>query len=167
MKIIKTFEQFDEVQLLDTQYEKYLPKKLEVYKGMNDKIIHRSFNIGNIIRNANMTQIIYQAEEILFGHPDEMSIDIYYYKNSKLKLTFDIIYGDLIVSEFSCEPPDDIKVIEYTSYHSKFDPSNTVFALSDNTIQDLCNFINTIDGFKVLPRYFNFLNTKDDYNPSN
>lgn len=166
MKLIKTFEKFDETGLLLPAFEKYLPKKLLIIKQINDEIFRRNFSIGNIMRNANMTQTIYTADKPLYGHPDEMSIDIYYYNNSHLKLTFDIVYGDFLSCSFTIAPPNKVKVINYTSYHSKFDPSDTVFAFSDETIQSLCDFINMIQGFVVSPNDFKFLNSRDDFDPS-
>lgn len=166
MKNIKTFEQFDLNGLLQPDFEKYLPKKIKIIKQISGEIVERQFNIGNIMRNSNMTQIIYTASEPLFGHPDEMSIDIYYYQTHKIKLTIDVIYGDLMSSEFTLIPPSEVQVIQYTSYHSQFDPSNTVFAFSDKTIQDFCLFFNKIDGFRLTPENFKFLNRRDDFNPT-
>lgn len=160
MKLIKTFEQFSEQGLLLPEFEKYLPKKLEVYKELEDEKLFRTFSIGNIMRNANMTQIIYSADKTMFGHPDEMSVDIYYYNNDGLKLAFDIIYGDVVSCEFSCIPPNKVSIIQFTSKGSKWDPSNTVFAFSDSTIKSLCDFINLIEGFNVVTNDFNFLSKR-------
>ena len=164
MENLKTFEQFTANGLLEADFEKYLPPKIEIIKNIEGKVIHREFEIGNIMRHANMTQIIYTADIKQFGHPDEMSIDFYYYQNGSIKLAFDIIYGDFVSCSFSITPPNNVELIEYTSYHSKFDPSNTVFAFSDKSIRELCSFINTVDGFKVDENDFDFLNSRDDYN---
>ena len=43
--------------------------------------------------------------------------------------------------EFSVEEPNIVDVIEYTSYGSKFDPSDTVFALTDESLQKFINFL--------------------------
>jgi hypothetical protein len=166
MKLIKTYEQFSEQQLLTEEFEKYLPEKLTIVKQIDNEKLIRDFTISadNIMRHANMTQVTYIADKKLYGHPDEMSIDIYYYHmNDKIKLTFDIIYGDFTSSEFSCQPPNEVNVIEYTSYHSKFDPSNTIFALDDKSIQKICDFINEIDGFEISPEHLNFLDVRDNF----
>ena len=76
MRNIKTYEQFSAQGLLLPNFEKYLPQKIEVFKETEGKILHRFFSIGNIMRNANMTQIIYSADKTLFGHPDEVSVEI-------------------------------------------------------------------------------------------
>ena len=157
MRNIRTFEQFSGQELLLTEFEKYLPKQIRVLKEIEGQLFDRIFKIGNVMRNANMTQIIYAAEKSLFGHPDEMSIDIYYLQNSHIKLEFDIIYGDVVSCEFSCEPPNKVTVIQYTSYGSKWDPSNTMFALSEETIESICDFINMIDGFNIAEKDLYFL----------
>lgn len=157
MRNIKTFEQFEMLELLQPDFEKDLPGKIEIIKEIEGNRIDRLFSIGNIMRNANLTQTIYTADEKLFGHPDEMSIDFYYFENGSIKLDIDVSYGDVVSCEFSCVPPNKVDIIQYTSYGSKWDPSNTVFAFSKKSIQDLCYFINTIDGFSLTSNDFYFL----------
>jgi hypothetical protein len=154
---MKTFEQFDETELLGTNWRKILPKRLEVVKEVENKILRRMFILGNVMKNANMTQVLYEAEKSLFGHPDEMSIDVYYYEDRRSKMTVDIMYGDLVACEFTVRSPRDVEVIEDTSYGSKFDPSNTIFALSDRTINDLVYFVNQVDGFDISAGQLSFL----------
>lgn len=186
MKIIKTFEHFNLEELLQPDFEEYLPKNITILKQTEmttpsrkksiitvagetkSVILERKFNLGNIMRNANMTQTIYTADKRMFGQPDEMSVDIYYYninyhRKDSIKLKIDIIYGDLAVSEFTLLPPDKVEVVEYTSYHSNFDRSNTLFALSDDTISLLCGFFNKIDGFKLSPEHLGFLSYNDNF----
>ena len=67
--------------------------------------------------------------------------------------------------EFSIESPNKIKVIQYTSYHSKFDRSNTVFALVDDSLQSFINFLNRFDGMKLKREDFKFLDQYDNYTP--
>lgn len=157
MRNIKTYEQFSVEGLLLPDFEKYLPQKIEIYKQVEGESLDRLFSIGNIMRHANMTQIIYSADKPLFGHPDEMSIDIYYLENGGSKLEFDIIYGDTISCEFSCQPPDKVNIIQYTSYGSKWDPSNTLFALSDDSIKAICDFVNKVEGFSISEKDLFFL----------
>jgi hypothetical protein len=159
---MKTFEQFDETELLGADWRKILPKTIEVVKEVENKILRRTFRLGNVIKNANMTQVIYEAEKSLFGHPDEMSMDVYYYDDHKSKMTIDIIYGDLVACEFTVRSPRDVEVVEDTSYGSKFDPSNTIFALSDRTINDLVSFVNQVDGFDISVGQLSFLSMAQD-----
>ncbi len=157
MRNIKTYDQFSAQGLLLPDFEKYLPQKIEVFKQTEGKEMDRIFSIGNIMRHANLTQIIYSADKPLFGHPDEMSIDIYYLQNGQTKLEFDIIYGDIVSCEFSCQTPNKVDIIEYTSYGSKWDPTNTLFALSDDSIKAICDFINMVEGFSISEKDLYFL----------
>ena len=63
------------------------------------------------------------------------------------------------------ESPSKVGVIEYTSFRSKTDPSNTVFALDDNSLQSFVDFLNRFDGFKLDISQFKFLDRLDDYQP--
>lgn len=157
MRNMMTFEQFDESELMQVDWGGILPESLVVIKDVEGQTLVRRFRRGNTIKNANMTQVIYEAVEKKFGHPDEMSLDVYYYKDGGSKLTLDIMYGDLVACEFSVVSPSDVRVIEYTSYGSKFDPSNTVFALSGESVEAMAKFINEVDGFRVSTRQLGFL----------
>lgn len=186
MKKIKSFRQFGNKINEKTIYNQFesatngvlptenLPDKICIIKQIDEQILQRTFILGNVMKNANMTQTIYTAEKPLFGHPDEMSIDIYYYQNHDVKMNIDIIYGDYMSCEFSLSPPNKIDVIQYTSYRSQFDPSNTVFAFDDNTIQKFCLFFNQIKRkdigsstngfeqlFKIEPEDLKFLDKRD------
>jgi hypothetical protein len=158
MRRLKTFEQFDNTGLLSADWTDILPKTLLVVKGGDDgRPVEREFKLGNVIKNANMTQVIYEATEKMYGHPDEMSLDAYYYEGSAHKMAIDIMYGDLVACEFSVTAPGRVDVIEDTTYGSKFDPSDTVFALGDETIGELVRFINEVDGFRVSEDQLSFL----------
>jgi hypothetical protein len=158
MRTLKTFEQFDNTGLLSADWRPILPQTIVVLKGDDDgRPMERTFRLGNIIKNANMTQVIYEATKSIFGHPDEMSVDVYYYEGAEHKMAVDIMYGDLVASEFTVTSPNKVRVVEDTGYGSKFDPSNTVFALSDETINALVRFINEVDGFTVSADQLHFL----------
>ncbi len=157
---LKTFEQFDRNQLMVGDWRQILPQSIEVTKGLGGgETLTRRFRLGNIMKNANMTQVIYEAEQKIFGHPDEMSLDVYYYEDHRTKMTIDVIYGDLVACEFTVLAPGQVDVVEDTSYGSKFDPSNTVFSLSDETIESLLGFINQVDGFRVTKDKLDFLSS--------
>ncbi len=104
----------------------------------------------------------------IWGSPDTLEFDIYFNKDEsgKIELTIDITYGDAMVCEFSIESPNNIKVIQYTSYHSKFDPSNTVFALVDESLQSFIKFLNKFEGMKLKKEDFKFLDQNDNYSPN-
>jgi hypothetical protein len=88
------------------------------------------------------------------------------YQDTLDDLGVDITYGDLMACEFTAEAPNKIKVVEYTSYHSKFDPSNTVFGLVDDSLQSFINFLNRFEGMKLKKEYFKFLDQYDNYSPN-
>jgi hypothetical protein len=158
MQTLKTFEQFDHTQLLSADWRPILPERLVVTKGVGGgKAITRGFSLANVIKNANMTQVMYEAEESIFGHPDEMGLDVYYYDSAGPKLAIDVIYGDLVACEFTVMHPDRVEVVEGTSYGSKFDPSDTEFTLCAETIGRLVGFINEVDGFSVTAGQLSFL----------
>ena len=65
--------------------------------------------------------------------------------------------------EFSIEQPNKVNVIQTTTYHSKFDPSNTVFALEDESLNKFINFLNRFDGIKVTRYELRFLDKYDNW----
>jgi hypothetical protein len=94
--------------------------------------------------------------------------DFYFLKkvdDNNFKIDIDITLGDAMVCEFSLESPNKVNVIEYTSWGSKADPSNTVFALQDESLKKFVNFINLFDGFSLDVSDFKFLDKYDNYNP--
>jgi len=131
------------------------------------------FKKNNIMLHSDMVQITYASTPLnsdeqgeIWGAPDTLEFDIYFVKDNetnKIRLTVDITYGDAMVCEFSVESPNKIKVIEYTSYHSKFDSSNTVFALVDDSLQSFIDFLNRFEGMKLKKEDFKFLDQYDNY----
>lgn len=148
--------------IYDKSWEILLPENIKV----NYHNQHNSFKKGNIMINSDMLQITYDRITKIDGIPDTLEFDIYFTKsNGKIKLDVDITYGDLMACEFSVEQPNNVDVIEYTSYHSKNDRSNTVFALSTESLSKFVNFLNKF-GMKLNLRDFKFLDDKDNYNPN-
>ena len=162
MKYLKSFN--ESLSFYDKSWEDSLPEMMTVVKDGKTY----QFKKGNIMLNADMIQITYDNN--LYGEPNTLEFDVYYAFNdndNKLKLDIDITYGDLTASEFSIEPPNKIEVVEYTSYHSKFDPSNTVFALDTASLTGLVNYLNNFGhGIRVTNSDFKFLDTQDNYNPN-
>lgn len=98
--------------------------------------------------------------------PEVVDFDIYFIKNNNIALDVDITYGDTVASEFKIEG-DKVDVIQYTSYGSKFDPSNTVFALDEKSLKSFIDFFNMFDGVSVKREQFNFLDENpNNYNPN-
>jgi hypothetical protein len=162
MKWVKKFEKFTQLSMYFEKWKEFAPKKITLIKG--DQTLH--FHRENTNCVSDLIQLNFVADERIFGDPDEMEVDIYMINNGHLKLLIDISYGDLVISEFSLESPNKVSVIEYTSYHSKFDPSNTVAAFDDETIKSFCDFFNKFDGFNFTTDDFKFLDKRDNYNPN-
>lgn len=150
--------------IYDKSWESLLPQKITVnYHNQNN-----SFTKGNIMIHSDMVQITYDRITKANGVPDTLEFDIYFTKDTnegKIKLDIDITYGDLMACEFSIESPNKVNVIEYTSYHSKNDRSNTVFALSSDSLSRFINFLNKF-GMRLNISDFKFLDNKDNYNPN-
>ena len=150
----------------DPAWEKYLPELMTInYHGKK-----YSFKKGNIMLLDDMVEISYDSHPgNPWGCPDTLEFDLYFTKDNntdKLRINVDITYGDLMACEFTAEAPNKIKVVEYTSYHSKFDPSNTVFALVDESLQSFINFLNRFEGMKLKKEDFKFLDQYDNYLPN-
>jgi len=184
MKYIKRFEGFStdstpsidsssnivqkEVKVKNTIYspdwEKYLPELITInYQGKEF-----TFKKGNIMLDVDMVQICFDNVENNWGSPNTLEFDLYFTKNNnnnKLRINVDITYGDLMACEFSLEEPNKINVLQYTSYHSKFDPSNTVFALTDKSLDEFIEFLNHFDGIKLNRNDMKFLDQRDNYKP--
>ena len=115
------------------------------------------------MKHFDMVQVTYDtADGEIWGVPDTLEFDVYFVKpggklNKDIRVDVDITYGNLVVSEFSVTSPDIVNVIQYTSYHSKFDPSNTVFAFDEESINKIIKFLNTFNGINVQRDQFNFL----------
>jgi len=166
MKFIKTFEQYDTgLSFYNKQWESFLPETITIIKAGQK----RTFKKGNIMTNANMLQIIYGNDDLV-GEPSEIEFDIYYTFNensNNIKLTVEITHGDQVVSDFTIEPPNKVNVVQYTSYNSKFDPSNTVFALDDSSLHGIVKYLNAFEhGLNLSVSDFKFLDSRDNYIPN-
>lgn len=160
---------------INTIYDKRWQDELSEYFTIkyHDKLY--KFKKDNIMLHSDMVQITYASTALnskesgeIWGVPDTLEIDIYFVKNDKghIKMTIDITYGDAMVCEFTLESPNKIKVVQYTSHHSKFDPSNTVFAFTDGSLESLVKFLNMFSGMKLKKEDFKFLDQYDDYSPN-
>lgn len=149
----------ESVNIYDIDWHDIAPKNLLVIK--DDK--RTKFKLGNVMKHFDMVQVTYDtADGEIWGVPDTLEFDIYFVKpggklNKDIRVSVDITYGDLVVSEFSITSPDIVNVIQYTSYHSKFDPSNTVFAFDEESISKIIEFLNKFNTINVSREQFNFL----------
>lgn len=159
MKYLKSFK--ESLLIYEPGWEKLLPETLTLNYHQKDY----QFKKGNVMLNADTVQITYESNPHAFGSPDTLEFDIYFVKDiesQKLRLDIDITYGDEMACEFSVESPNKVHVIEDTSYHSKFDPSDTVFALENESLRAFVDFLNKFEGMRLTVADFKFLDKYDN-----
>lgn len=149
--------------IYDTDWEKYLPQNLTI----NNNGVKHSFKKGNVMLVDDLVEITYDSDpENPWGSPDTLEFDFYFVKDDatkNIRMDIDITYGDLMACEFSIEPPSKVNIIQHTSYNSKFDPSNTVFALEDESLDEFISFLNKFPGVKVTRHDLRFLDKYDNW----
>lgn len=125
-----------------------------------------SFKKGNVMLLGDLVEVTYESITEIWGEPDCLEFDFYFTKDNltnNLRVNIDITYGDLMACEFSIEKLNKVNLIQHTTYHSKFDTSNTVFALDDKSLDDFINFLNKFPGFKVSRNDLRFLDKYDNW----
>lgn len=161
---VSNYESIEDASLVyNSDWEKFLPNKMTInYQGDNF-----SFKKGNIMLVGDLVEISYDSDpENPWGKPDCLEFDLYFAKDNstgKIRTNIDITYGDLMACEFSIEPPNKINVIQNTTYHSKFDPDNTVFALEDESLDKFIEFLNKFPGIKITRNDVRFLDKYDNW----
>jgi hypothetical protein len=174
MKFIKSYKIFeaDASFMYDPSIENILPVYIKVIKGNPENPERLVYKKGISRHLGSEVQIPYETVDHNGGreNPDTLEFDIYWDYDTiyqGLSINVEINYGDLTACQFSIKAPNKVDVIIYTSVHSKDDPSNTVFALDDESIQSLCNYFNRWDqSFKVTPEDLNFMDKYDNYLPT-
>ena len=155
---VKRFKEGTDIYHFD--WDNNLPKKMTIIQH-SQKV---TFKLGNVMKNFDMVQVTYDSN--VWAFPSTLEFDFYFLKdvNSKnFKIDIDITVGDAMVSEFSLESPNKVNVIQYTSWRSKTDPSNTEFAIDDKSLQDFINFLNLFEGFDIKKEDLKFLDRQDNY----
>ena len=181
MKYLKRFN--ESISIYDPKWEVFLPETIVVLKGEEEGIDRLPYKKGNIMLNSDMLQISYSLNQ--WSAPDTFEIDIYLVKYDSgeehqdqttivkggtydydrspgkyihnLRLDVDITFGDMMASEFSITK-DGVSVIQDTSYGSKYDPTNTIFAIEDESLKKLVDFFNRFNiGVNLSLEDFNFL----------
>jgi len=159
MFTIKRFKEGPDIYHYD--WESNLPKSITIIQ--RGKQV--TFKRGNVMKHFDMVQCTYENSD--WGFPDTLEFDFYFLKpvdKSNFKIDIDITIGDAMVCEFSLESPNKVNVIEYTSWRSQTDPSNTIFALEDSSLLDFVNFLNKFTGFDLKISDFKFLDKYDNFN---
>ncbi len=184
MKYLKRFN--EGISIYDPKWEVLLPDTIVVLKGEEYGIDRLPYKKGNVMINADMLQITYDFNRVLA--PDTFEIDIYFAKDDSgeshqdqttivkggtydydrslggyihnLRLDVDITFGDMMASEFTISK-NGIQIIQDTSYGSKYDPTNTLFAIEDESLKKLVDFFNRFNiGVNLSLEDFNFLRKK-------
>ena len=157
MRYLKNYILF-ESNIYDIDWKSILPKEIVVLKDGE-----HSFKLGNVMKNADMVQVTYSNNE--WGFPSTLELDFYFSENPKMRIDIDITWGEAMACEFYVDSPSKVGVTEYTSFRSKTDPSNTIFALDTNSLKEFVDFLNKFDGFKLDVSQFKFLDQFDNYQP--
>jgi hypothetical protein len=159
MRYLKNYILFEST-IYDIDWKSILPKEMVVLKDGE-----HSFKLGNVMKNADMVQVTYENSNNEWGAPSTLEIDFYFSENPKMRIDIDITWGEAMACEFYVDSPSKVGVTEYTSFRSKTDPSNTIFALDNNSLKEFVDFLNRFDGFKLDVSQFKFLDQFDNYQP--
>lgn len=150
----------------DKNFKELFPKEIVVY-ALNGTFKYKLGDFtreGDIVRASYSTSTPEVTDNVLSdGEPDLIVFDIHFTnkKNGK-KLLIDISYGDHMVSEFSIEAPNKVKVIHYDGINSKADP-DTHFGFEDKTLKDLVELFNKFDNsYKLTTKDFTFIDKYPD-----
>lgn len=156
MRRIKSFKAFESSTLIyDADWHALMPKEMLVIKDGE-----HLFRLGNIMKHSDMVQVTYENASGEWGIPSTLEFDFYFSKNSSMRMAIDITWGDAMACEFYIQSPSEVGVIEYTSLGSKTDPSDTIFALGDASLEGLAAFICRFDGFRIGLDQLSFLSSK-------
>jgi hypothetical protein len=174
MKFIKSYKIFeaDANFMYDPSIENILPEYIKVIKGDPKNPLRLVYKKGISRHLGAEVQIPYETMEHSGGreNPDTLEFDIYWSfdtNTNSLNINVEVNYGDLTACQFSIEAPNKVDVIVYTSLHSKDDPSNTVFALDDESLESFCNYINRWDkSINIKREDLNFMDKYDTYLPT-
>jgi hypothetical protein len=159
MKYLKSYILF-ESNIYDVDWKKILPQQMVILKDGE-----HTFKLGNIMKNSDMVQVTYENSNNEWGVPSTLEFDFYFSEDPKMRIDIDITWGEAMVCEFYVDSPSKVGVTEYTSFKSKTDPSNTIFALDNNSLKEFVDFLNKFDVFKLDVSQFKFLDQSGDYQP--
>ena len=184
MRYLRNFN--ENISIYDSEWEKFLPEEIVVLKGQDHGVDRLAYKKGNVMLNADMIQITYGINKWMA--PDTFEIDIYLVKDSSmeksgdstiikkfdkidydrspgkyipnLRLDVDITFGDEMACEFTIDK-NGVNLFQDTTYGSKFDPSNTLFAIEDESLKRLVDFFNKFNhGIQLSLNDFNFLKNR-------
>jgi hypothetical protein len=155
------------VSIYDADWKELLPQEMIILKDGE-----HAFKLGNIMKHSNMIQVTYENANNEWGVPSTLQFDFHFSEvieelipNNVMRIDIDITWGEAMACEFYIDNTGKVEVIEYTSFNSKTDPSNTIFALDDNSLKSFVEFLNRfgLSNFDVTD--FEFLDKEDNYQP--
>lgn len=181
MKYLKLFEELYRKSIYEEDWRKFVPDSLIVIKGditdMNGYLLDPKtskptnqlcrYKLGNIMADL-VYQITYDRDFELHGVPDTLELDVAIVVPDleKFKMSVEVTFGDLVAAGFHIQKPNKFDIYQYTSYHSINDPSDTVFAFDETSLNKIVSFINKFDGLKITRNDLNFLdNRRFSYRP--
>lgn len=171
MKYLKKYNLFEskseDVSIYDADWNKLLPQEMIILKDGE-----HAFKLGNIMKHSNMIQVTYENANNEWGVPSTLQFDFHFSQIIKelipenvMRIDIDITWGEAMACEFYIDSTGNVEVIEYTSFRSKTDPSNTIFALDDNSLKSFVEFLNRFGLSNFDVSQFTFLDRYDDYQP--
>ncbi len=181
MKYLRKF--FEYKTIYEEDWHKFVPDGLVVIKGdttnNEGEIIDPKtgestgkkcfYKLGNIMSDL-VYQVTYDKKFETPGIPETLEFDVAVIENgnnNKFELDVEITFGDLICAGFKITAPNVISVYQYTSYFSKNDPSNTVFAFDEDSLSKIVKFFNSFDSINIDRSDLNFLDKNpDNYRPN-
>lgn len=166
MKYLKKYNLF-ESSIYDADWKKLLPQELIIIKDGE-----HAFKLGNVMKHSDMIQVTYENANDEWGVTSTLEIDFNFSEIIKelipeniMRIDIDITWGEAMACEFYIDNKGEVEVIEYTSFRSKTDPSNTVFALDDDSLKSFVKFLNRFGLSNFDLTQFTFLDRYDNYQP--
>lgn len=162
MKYLKTYESF---RFLEESFENNFPKSVKIYTSNGTyELVKADFTREiDIIRCSYWHNTAADGNVSRDGEPDLLMFDIHFINNDKgLKTIIHVTYGDNMVSDFSIEAPNKIKVNLYNGFKSKLD-SDTQFGFEDDTLDDLCKLFNKFnESYRITKQDLTFIDKYPD-----
>lgn len=156
MRYIRSFNESIDIYSID--WHNIVPQKITMIYG--DKSYEFVCNEDtNIMKHSDMIQITYTILGNSWGVSDTLEFDLYFlkpYESNDFKINVDITWGNYMESEFSIQN-NRVSVIQCTTKDSKFDPTNTVFAFDDTSLEKLVKFFNRFKGINLNKNDIMFL----------
>ena len=192
MKYLKKYNLFEsdlneddaqDVSIYDADWKELLPQEMIILKDATKRTLYNNgkikkkwkhaFKLGNIMKHSDMVQVTYENANNERGVPSTLQFDFHFSEvieelipEDIMRIDIDITWGEAMACEFYIDNTGKVEVIEYTSFNSKTDPSNTIFALDDNSLKSFVEFLNRFGLFNFDVTKFKFLDKSGDYLPN-